>query len=303
MTCVLVLNHKNPVLFPLPWGGHVRMTREVVGRQRPDAVSNDQPFQEFVISDEQGGWRLQVVGNDRPVFLDGRPVWEAELSDRRFIATGLLEFEIRIHAPWAGFAEFLDTVADDGGPFLAGRPLLQAYAEDHRHVLALVVDATADEAIPSFLAEAANGLRSLLQGRAARDLLMEAPYLAPLAGATPLAKAFFEGGADKGWGIVLHADGYNERALLAQLRSNLWARVNNDTLFFRFYDPKVARDWVYSLDEEGRGDFFGEAIREVLIPHGGQLFCLERSGRCRVAPAALEHGLGGRGIGVNDGIR
>jgi hypothetical protein len=300
VTCALVLNHQDPVHFPLPRGGRLCMTREVVGRHRPDAVSADQPFQAFVVSNERGGWRLQVVGYDRPVFLDGRPVWEAELSDRRFIATGLLEFEIRIHAPWAGFAEFLDAVADDGGPFLAGRPLLQAYAEDHRHVLDVVVDATADEAIPSFLAEAANGLRSLLQGRAARDLLMEAPYLAPLAGATPLAKAFFEGGADKGWGIVLSADGHDRRDLLAQLRSNLWARINNDTLFFRFYDPKVARDWVYSLDEEGRSAFFGEAIREVLIPHDGQLFCLERSGRRRVASAALGHGLGGRAI---DGIR
>ncbi len=112
--------------------------------------------------------------------------------------------------------------------------------------------------------------------------MFEAPYLSKLDFSSPLSEAFFSAGLSEDWGIIIQTKTTDEKELLELLRSSLWANINNDELFFRYYDPRVARQWMCGLSEEARAAFFADLITDVVIPYDNCLKAVDRHGITQV---------------------
>lgn len=275
MTCFLKLVHGKVWALPLPFDRTIEVTAEKLSAHIPGVLSLDSSFRDFTISNDNGEWSVSATGE--PVLVDGVASTRCVLADGCSIVSGLLDFEVRLHFRWKSFPAFRDAIANDGHGFLAGRSPLSAYVEDHVGALFAIVDAAASDDVPRYLADPRSRMVSLLQGRAAREHFLEAPYLAPLSGGSQFAKDFLGPGIEECWGVIINPSGGTTQELLSTLRSNLWAKLNNEALFFRFYDPGVASRWVVTLDAEGRADFLGDQIEEFIFQHDGKITCVGRN--------------------------
>lgn len=99
----------------------------------------------------------------------------------------------------------------------------------------------------------------LYRGELEPELAEAAPYLAELVPESPFTRWFLGEGWDRHWGILLKTD-----ARLTEMRSHLrhltMVRLpDGRVVYFRFYDPRVARVFLPTCTAEQTVHFFGPA--------------------------------------------
>lgn len=179
--------------------------------------------------------------------------------------------------PWTDPETFQTQYKTQSQDILLGRSVLHTYVEGHVSPTWLLLDATASDDIPGYLTDDRTKMHSLLQGRAARELLLEAPYLVEVSQQCRLCQAFYATGIREDWGIALVSTA-SHRALIEQLRKGLWAQINRENHFFRYYDPRIARDWLLGLGQPQLSEFCGEILDELIIPTPTGIECVTTSG-------------------------
>ena len=122
-----------------------------------------------------------------------------------------------------------------------------------------VFDAARDDRVLVLLREAEDEHRSLYEGLKGRALDDVAPYLVRFVPGSRLLRALVEEGWGKGWGLYLTSDrpGMDVRR---HLRRFLIAAddTTNKRLYFRYYDPRIFRDFWPLATPRQRDDLLGE---------------------------------------------
>ncbi len=123
----------------------------------------------------------------------------------------------------------------------------------------------------------------LFAGEIKPPLHRVAPYLVRLAADAPLTRAWRSDGWGQQWGLLCVSQaGLNE--LRRHFRQFLQARLpDGQVVLFRFYDPRVFRPYVATLNEEERGQWFA-AVDEFRVEteDGGGILACHPDGTCKV---------------------
>lgn len=132
-----------------------------------------------------------------------------------------------------------------------------------------IIDTARAPLIYPKLAGSANPKACLLMGEQARKLAAVAPYLVQLGENDPLLQWLFNQGWGKSWYIFAESD-----APFVQLRNHVrsFYRVTDDTgkpFFFRYFDPRVLRDFFPACDPQQLCSMFGPVRRYVLESETG----------------------------------
>jgi len=109
----------------------------------------------------------------------------------------------------------------------------------------------------ALLVEYGEWYSSLYIGDAEKDLADFAPYLFVMPEGSPLEKHFNEHGIGKAWGIMAESNLPAEE-LKKHFRQFLKVKMESgDTMYFRFYDPRVLRIFLPTCNTEQLSTFFG----------------------------------------------
>ena len=132
-----------------------------------------------------------------------------------------------------------------------------------------VVDAARAPSIYPQVAESDNRKACLLMGEQAQQLASVAPYLVQISESDALSQWLFTQGWGKSWCIFAESS-----APFVELRNHLrsFYRVVDDTgkqLFFRYFDPRVLRDFFPTCDPQQLSNMFGPVRRYVLESETG----------------------------------
>jgi hypothetical protein len=122
-----------------------------------------------------------------------------------------------------------------------------------------LLDAAADEMIPSFLAlvQEQVPMQCLYDGRSAVTLSRWAPYLVQLSPTAPLLRVILEKGWGKGWASYFTSTAPFEE-LRKHFRKFLMVQLEEGKeVYFRFYDPRVLRDFLPTANGGELAMFFG----------------------------------------------
>ena len=110
----------------------------------------------------------------------------------------------------------------------------------------MLLDGAANPAIIDHLYDDETDFSCLLTGELEPDVRETAPYLVELKAGEPFADWVIEHGFGNHWGIVLRST-LSRPQLLRRFRQVLFVRDEaGDPLFFRFYDPRVLREFLPS---------------------------------------------------------
>jgi len=120
-----------------------------------------------------------------------------------------------------------------------------------------LLDAACDKSIPSLLALAQEQRQCLYDGQSATELADWAPYLVRLAPDAPFTRALLDLGWGKGW-----ASYFSSHAPFDEIRHHfrkfLMVQVEGgEEVYFRFYDPRVLRDFLPTAAPGEAKIFFG----------------------------------------------
>ncbi len=124
-----------------------------------------------------------------------------------------------------------------------------------------IVDAAQNDYIIQLLYQHAEKIeiQSLFEGSKGQEMASVAPYLVSFTTPDhPLLLTLIEKGWGNNWGVYLSCSGGFE-AVRKQLRQCIRVKGSDgDYRLFRFYDPRVFREYLPSFDAEQLSLFFGE---------------------------------------------
>ncbi|HXC94346.1 MAG TPA: DUF4123 domain-containing protein [Edaphobacter sp.] len=127
-----------------------------------------------------------------------------------------------------------------------------------------LLDAACDQTIPSLLALAQEQKQCLYDGQSATDLANWAPYLIKLPLDSPFTKALLDLGWGKGWASYFTSAAPFE-GIRHHFRKFLMIQLQGgEELYFRFYDPRVLRDFLPTATPSEAKVFFGP-VQQWLI--------------------------------------
>jgi hypothetical protein len=128
-----------------------------------------------------------------------------------------------------------------------------------------VLDAARAERVLVLLRSAIDEHQSLYVGRQGEALAKEAPYLVRFVAGSRLLRALVEEGWGEAWGIYLAAD-EPMKMVRRHLRRLLMVEkeTSSKRLYFRFYDPRVIRDFLPLATPRQESELFGD-LRALLF--------------------------------------
>jgi hypothetical protein len=120
-----------------------------------------------------------------------------------------------------------------------------------------VLDAARDDAIYAKLTATDVEYLSLFRGEKAKELATVAPYLVKLEQGNPFTRWLLEKGWGNSWGIWVES-----AATLKELKRHFQSILqvvdeDGNSLFFRYYDPRVLRVYLPTCNEKELVVFFG----------------------------------------------
>jgi hypothetical protein len=147
--------------------------------------------------------------------------------------------------------------AYEEGPLTAGRRHLLDILTNTPEPLYAVLDAARDLAALNWTRETGEEFQSLYDGASARDLEMFAPYLVRFSKPSPLIGKLVAKAWGKSWGIYL-TSAASFPDLRKHFRHFLMAEtVGAKIVYFRFYDPRVLRQYLPTCTPQEVRQFFG----------------------------------------------
>ncbi len=205
------------------------------------------------------GIRVTDLGSTNGTFVNERPIGEVVAFPGDVLRAGGMQLRVvpaLVNAP-------------EGKPIVSSQqPGLTGLADEltgGQASLFLVIDAAADPEVAEQL-RAAQGVmvQSLYEGSGAQELAPWAPYLVSLSAQPQLVSEFLGKGWGKGWMTFCTVDApfgelrrHLRRFLMVQLEGGPQA-------YFRFYDPRVLRDFLPTATYPELLQFFGP-IQEWLM--------------------------------------
>ena len=135
-----------------------------------------------------------------------------------------------------------------------------------------LLDAARDPRIVDLLRESGSPFHSLYESPKAEQLAEFAPYLVELTADAPLLGRLVAGGWGESWGLYLAAEAADLDGLRRHFRRFLTVEIpGGRTALFRFYDPRVLREFLPSWTPEEAADFFGPASRFAIEGEGADI--------------------------------
>ncbi len=135
-----------------------------------------------------------------------------------------------------------------------------------------VLDCSRDESLYEHVARLQpESAECLFAGKLAPQVLRVSPHLVELAPSDPLSHIWRTAGWGKAWGILI-----SSRATLPVLRRRLrrFTQVKlpdgQGPMLFRFWDPRVFRDYLPLVEPDAIGDWFIDADHYILETADGQ---------------------------------
>lgn len=201
-------------------------------------------------------------------FVNGQRITEMNVRPGDVIGAGSLEFHIlrQVPAPAANAPSI-----PPKSSFSSELPVLNYLRATGAPVYCLL-DAACDPNISSLVAMASEPVQCLYNGQSAIELAAWAPYLAELPLHSKLAAMLLTEGWGKGW-----ASYFISRHPLEELRYHfrkfLLIRLDDGSeAYFRFYDPRVLRDFLPTSTRNEVWEFFGPVEKWVIeSPDAGVL--------------------------------
>ncbi|MGE0442205.1 MAG: DUF4123 domain-containing protein [Gemmatimonadales bacterium] len=120
-----------------------------------------------------------------------------------------------------------------------------------------LVDGARVEGLAGLLEAQEAAFDSLYAGEAGLELAEVAPYLVTAAAGSPFTEWFFGTAWGQSAGVAIVSDAEPEALRTHFRRFLMVATESGQTLYFRFYDPRVLRIFLPTCDAEQLATFFG----------------------------------------------
>jgi hypothetical protein len=200
---------------------------------------------------------LKDLNSTNGTFLNGQRITQSNLRPGDIITAGSMTMRILIEPERRPISPSPPATAKRTAAILSHFATLTA-------PLYCLLDAACDQTIPSLLALANEQKQCLYDGQSATDLADWAPYLIKLSPNSPLTKALLDLGWSKGW-----ASYFTSLASFEEIRHHfrkfLMIQVQGgEEVYFRFYDPRVLREFLPTAAPEEATIFFGP-VQQWLI--------------------------------------
>jgi len=205
-------------------------------------------------------------------FLNGQRITQAVASIGDVIKIGSLTMQVVAAQAAVSEAVLSSPVAPAGGRAQAATTPQQR----HEGVLSVLsgaqgsifclLDAAADDMILSLLAAAKDSIQvqSLYDGRSAISLAQWAPYLIQFSSGSSLLGILVEKGWGKGWASYFTSNTAFEE-VRKHFRKFLMVQIEEGkNVYFRFYDPRVLRDFLSTANSDEVRLFFGP-VKDWLV--------------------------------------
>lgn len=206
----------------------------------------------FRIAPSPDGWRVVDEGSSNGTYVNGIQQTEAALHDGAVIAAGKFQIFVRMGIPQDTPQQFLREYLCEQPPFL--------YA---------IVDAAHGSVVWEFLRRTEGLHQSLFDGESGEQLASAAPYLVAIDIHDPVLDVLIHDSWRQGWcTFVVSQSGFNE--LRNHLRDLLLVDEDQDEglLYFRFYDPRVLRNFVPECDDDQLDELF-ECVDAFVVESAG----------------------------------
>jgi Domain of unknown function (DUF4123)/Inner membrane component of T3SS, cytoplasmic domain len=194
------------------------------------------------------GVHLKDLGSTNGTFVNGQRICEVQPRPGELIKAGSLTMRV--------VAVLDEPVVNAPTTSAKTDAILDRFAALTAPLYCLL-DAACDRTIPSLLALAQEQKQCLYDGQSAVELGDWAPYLVKLETDAPFTKALLDLGWGNGW-----ASYFTSQAAFEDIRHHfrkfLMVQVQGgEELYFRFYDPRVLRDFLPTANPSEAVIFFG----------------------------------------------
>lgn len=141
------------------------------------------------------------------------------------------------------------------------KALFELFYQEPSHYIYVIVDGARDKDIYPGLLRHSTENRCLFAGELSKDLAAAAPYLVRLKRNHPFTNWVIEQGWEDSWGIFLQSE-----MAINELRRHFrrFLKVEDEkgnSLYFRFYDPRVLRTYLPTCVEKELETVFGPVSR------------------------------------------
>jgi hypothetical protein len=293
MRLILEINPGTPATrsFTIEPGPPVR-----VGRVAPaQLVLNDQTVsrQHFEIVFSGRTYRIRDLNSTHGTYVNGEMITNAELFSGDTIVAGVTRLRVRLAeeetereggSARSDWDDNIPTTAVETHDSPVIEPTLQEMVVETLRSqpgkLYAILDAARDPLILTRLLECKEEHQSLYEGRKGDQLAAFAPYLVALPSGCSFLETLVRDGWGKSWGVYLTSE-QPFKEVRKHLRHFLMVRSSDDTVYFRFYDPRVLRTYLPTCTKDELRQFFGPINRYVLEPVNSeqiQVVSLEKGG-------------------------
>jgi pSer/pThr/pTyr-binding forkhead associated (FHA) protein len=193
---------------------------------------------------------VRDLGSAKGTLLEGDTIHERAARDGDTVIAGETWLRVRIRPENARIPGGEDRLDEKKAKALLGT------MHQRGGRLYALLDAARDPRILVLLRETEDEYRSLYEGMSAQTMSEEAPYLVELLDDSWLGEAILREGFGRSWGVFVTS----KRPLAdvrKHLRQFLFVRDEADReLYFRFYDPRVLRNFLPTCSVRQIGQIF-----------------------------------------------
>lgn len=203
--------------------------------------------------------RIGAIGH---TLLDGTPVRQARVKHGAWLQAGSTDFLV-YHEAYTPPRK--DPKEDPAHRARVAAALAKLAPLALGETLYGVFDAARDERVLVLLREAVEEHRSLYEGSRGLALAEVAPYLVRFTPDSRLLRALVKEGWGESWGVYF-TSARGPKAVRRHLRRFLMVEeeTTGKRLYFRFYDPRVWRDFLALATTRQKSEMF-EEIDEILL--------------------------------------
>lgn len=245
-----------------------------VGRDEAIEVSiphdRELSLQHFVVDFDGRALRLRDVGSANGTEVNGERFTSGEVEPGAWIRAGDTVFRLFVedHTP-----AFHERTPEERA---AARAALDILVE-HRPLFG-VLDAARDPRVIVLLDECVDDVWSLYDGVQGQALAGVAPYLVRFSEDSGLRDRVVMEGWGRAWGVFFSASRpakdvrrHLRRFLMVEPEVPVLGQGERERLYFRYYDPRVLRDFLPIATPRQRSEFFGDISLFLLEQEDGAL--------------------------------